>query len=462
MTCYKLSADIFILLLGAAVFLRRIGAFPLRNWDEAWYGEIIKNMASGRYGFLMPYWNGRFYFDHEPLYFWLSAPIVKVFGSGEWQVRVISAVSGVFATYLVFLIGKKLTGALVGIFSTLIFLTLGGVVIRFAHGNLDSLLTCLFLATFYFFIKGQEKFYFTILSGICLGLGILVKSWGIGLFPFFLILSYGLFIHGKFEIRRYLTIIVCAFCIAIPWYIWGLFTYGKQFENWFLFNPSEGRLASPLANFTWDYFIFAVRDVGLWAIVPVILISIKLRIPKIFLTKNYVWPFLFVSGIYIFFLNFLSDKSDWYLIPAYPLIALVLGFVSFKLFLLNKRAFGFLFIIVLLVQYFNLIRIENIYPDRSKVGAILGLRAQTTIPIEDEVILDDHDFTAFLYYSNQNHVYTFGENRKEGEWWILKSDEFSSFVNRNPITWIVTRNPDRFPMLTTVDKLEGYSFMRTY
>ncbi len=132
------------------IFFRRINVFPLRNWDEAWYAEIIKNMASGNYGYLMPYWNGRYYFDHSPLYFWLSAPFFKFFGPGEWQARIVSAVASVFVVIFIFLIGKRLVNTLTGFFSVLIFLTLGGVVMRFAHGNLDSFLVFFFLGSFYF------------------------------------------------------------------------------------------------------------------------------------------------------------------------------------------------------------------------------------------------------------------------------------------------------------------------
>ena len=97
-----MSAAILVLISSAVVFFSKIASFPLRNWDEAWYAEIIKNMASGKYGFLMPFWNGRYYFDHAPLYFWLSAPIFKIFGAGEWQARFVSATAAVFAAFLIF------------------------------------------------------------------------------------------------------------------------------------------------------------------------------------------------------------------------------------------------------------------------------------------------------------------------------------------------------------------------
>ena len=108
----------FIIILGSVLtFFRQIDVFPLRNWDEAWYAEIIKNMASGKYGFIMPYWNGKYYFDHAPLYFWLSSPFFKFFGPGEWQARIISALASVFVVFFIFLIGKKLVNTLTGFFS---------------------------------------------------------------------------------------------------------------------------------------------------------------------------------------------------------------------------------------------------------------------------------------------------------------------------------------------------------
>src|SRR3989304_4585429 len=99
-----MSAAILVLISSAVIFFSKISSFPLRNWDEAWYAEIIKNMASGKYGYLMPFWNGRYYFDNAPLYFWLSTPIFKIFGAGEWQARFISTTAAVIASLLIFLI----------------------------------------------------------------------------------------------------------------------------------------------------------------------------------------------------------------------------------------------------------------------------------------------------------------------------------------------------------------------
>ncbi|MEK7581678.1 MAG: glycosyltransferase family 39 protein [Patescibacteria group bacterium] len=457
-------AAILILVISTAAFFRRISAFPLRNWDEAWYAEIIKNMASGNYSLLIPFWNGRYYFDHAPLYFWLSTPIFRIFGDGEWQARFISVVFAVFATMFVFLIGKKLVDTKAGILSTLIFATIGGVVIRFAHGNLDSLLVCLFLASFYFYLEGERRNIYSYLAGITLGLGLLVKSWGVGIFPLFLIFSYSYFKHRRFP-KKTLVLIVVPAIFFLLWSVIGYWNFGQTFIKWYWFNPSENRLGNPIGNFSLEYFRFAIRDVGFWLIVPVLFLVVGFK-KKFKASEPFIASSTLVCFVYIFFLNFLSDKSDWYLIPIYPLIALILGIFLGKLMEGASRVILLLFGVLLVVGYFNVIRIENIYPDRSIVGASLGAVARELIPYDDEVVLDDHDFTSFLYYSNQNHIFTLQEDRKPNEWWIIKKEELVDFVAKNPRSWIVKNRDSRLPLVYAPDQIKkvwgNYEFIKLY
>lgn len=454
----NLILDFGILLLSVVIFFRRINVFPLRNWDEAWYAEIIKNMATGKFGYLMPFWNGRYYFDHEPLYFWLSTPFVKIFGPGEWQVRIVSAISAVLATYLVFLIGRKLVNPRAAITSALIFLTIGGVVIRFAHGNLDSLLACLFLATFYFYLKGQTKPYFNLIAGITFGLGMLVKSWGIGMSPMALILSFS-FLRKNMNFKRIASILFVGIAVILPWYIWGTLRFGSRFVEWYILNPTEGRLTTPFANFSLSYFSFAFFDIGFWLLLPFLAVLVQRKHLKD-LGRTLILPLSLIPIIYIVSLNFLSDKSDWYLIPAYSVLSLVLGIFAETLFKTKSMVLVFIFPVIFALQYLNVLRIENIYPDRSIVGAKLGVKARQIIPLEDEVVLDDHDFTSFLYYSNQNHIFTLQKDRKPREWWIIKNEEIFNFKKNNPKSWIITRDKNKFYGYKTVDKLGDFYFLK--
>lgn len=455
---------LIVTLVSLLTFFRRINVFPLRNWDEAWYAEASKNMASGRYGYLMQFWNGRYYFDHSPLYFWLSTPLIRLFGPGEWQARIVSAIAAVLCAVLVFMIGRKLVNEWVGFFSVLIFLTLGGVVMRFAHGNLDSLLTFLSLAAFYCYLKSEDGQIFSIFSGLFLGFGILVKSWGMGLFPLYLIFIYSLFTKRRLP-RQLPLILAFAFLIFSWWYLLGTWKFGMEFVKWFALNPAENRLKTPVDNFSLDYFKFAMRDIGFWFIFPFIYLASIVK-KKSTVEVNFIAAFLFVSLTYVSFLNFLGDKSGWYLIPAYPLLAIVLGYFIERLLCKNWRKIGIVLLLVLVFQFWNVVRVENIYPDRSRVGAELGVMAREIIPLGDEVILDDHDFTAFLYYSWQTAIHTIQNDGKAGEWWILREDELGNFLEKHPKTWIVTRRFDSLPLKsdngTIVDSLNGYAFVRLY
>ena len=415
----------------------------LRNWDEAWYAEIIRNMSEGL-GYLVPFWNGQYYFDKPPLYFWLTLPIIKLFGVGEWQVRFVSIVATILAAFLVYLIGKKLLGKSVGILSLLVFMTLGQAAVRFLHGNLDALLVCFFLLTFYFYLLSEKKSIFSIMTGISLGLGFLVKGWFVGLFPLLLIFSYSIFTEKKLP-KNIFLILIFALISSGWWYVLGILKFGKQFSDWYLFNPGGGLLGKPLDSFSLNYFVDLIRDIGFWWIL-IIMGVFKLR-KLVQKEKLILVSFLLPVAVFIFSLNFLSEKLGWYNLPTYPIVAIIVGFFGSRLFQVSGKL-AIIVCILLVAQIYWVVRVENIYPDRSKIGADLGKYARDIVPKDDMLILDDHDFTSFLYYSNHKMVYVLQKgDGKPGEWWILDYGDLEKFLRDNPRTWIVTpdlKNLDRY------------------
>ncbi|HSX19121.1 MAG TPA: glycosyltransferase family 39 protein [Candidatus Saccharimonadales bacterium] len=460
-----------VIIASIFVFFRNISTYPLTNWDEAWYGEIIKNMASGSYQHLMPFWNGSYFFDHSPLYFWLTTIIVKIFGLGEWQVRLISAISATIATVLVFLIGKRLKDQNLGAICALIFLTIGQVVPRFSHGNLDAFLICLFLASFYAYLISEETRLIlvtrinlaSVLCGISIGLGILVKSWGTGLFPIALIFIYAFFKNRKLP-KNSLLIIASALVTFGWWYVWGTLTWGKTFINWYILNPSENGLGSPIQSFSPFYLKTAARDVCLWflPLASGIVLSVKKTKLKI---DPIIASFTLMSVIYIFALNFLYNKSDWYNLPAYPFVAVTIGYFTYAIFKIWPKITLFALIVIAAIQIWNVNRIENIYPDRSKVGADLGKKAKQVIPKGSTVILDDHDLTSFLFYSDQTAIFTIEEGKKDNfsQWWKISHDNLADFTKTHQNVWIVTKNPKQLNLKENyqqIDYINQYYFLK--
>src|SRR3989344_6965946 len=375
---------ILVAVISSLIFFVNINSFPLRNWDEAWYAEIIKNMATGTHSFLVPYWNGQYYFDKPPLYFWLSLPFFKLFGPGEWQARIVSALSAVSASLLVYLIAKKLFGQRAGIFSTLAFLTLGQVVVRFAHGNLDALLTSLILASFYFYTNCEKNKRFALLSGIAIGLAILTKGWLPAMYSFLLIFAYSTVTQKK-PLKNLALLIFGTFVSSFWYFLAGFIKFGKQFTDWYIFAPDAGLARSPFSSFSLSYFKDLVRDIGAWWITIAIAALSKIKTKKN--ESLIITAFTISTVLFILPLNFLSEKLGWYNLPAYSFIAIVIGLLTSKLYEKSPKLTSTIIIFVFFAQAFNVVRVENIYPDRSKIGADLGRIAKDLIPLNEKIVL---------------------------------------------------------------------------
>ena len=412
----------------------------LRNWDEAWYAEIIKNMVMKDYGWLMPWWNGRYYFDHPPLYFWLSGVVVKLFGLGEWQVRIVAILAGLGVVWLTYLVGKKLFNRRAGILASLVLVSLGQVGVRFSHGNLDSLMIFFFLLTFYLWLKDKW-----VLAGISLGLGFLVKGWLLGMFPVALILIYG----HKLSVKKLAGLMAIAVGVFLMWVIPAGIKFGKPMIDRYLWQADAGRLSRPTAMWSLKFFEYVMRDLGLWIIPGLLMVTKK---------RRRVLPFLVTSFGFILGLSFLDEKSDWYLLPAYPLLALSVGQVA-------SRWKGVILTGLVLAGLINAYRVEMMYPDRSAVGATLGRYAKNIIPRGETVILDDHDFTAWLFYADVGMVYVPFDSAqgKPGEWWTLKYEEIPDLVQeKGQVWWITPQTAREWPGVSSVkvSEYQGYSFWR--
>lgn len=463
----EILSRVFILVVSIVVFFRNIDRFPLSNWDEAWYAEITRNMASGEYSFLVPFWNGEYYFDKPPLYFWLSLPFFRIFGPGEWQTRIISALASVLATFLVYLIAKRMFTRRIAIMSAIVFLTLGQVVVRFAHGNLDALAVCLILATVYFYLV-FPKFWFIrrkalLIPGIILALTYLAKGWILGLVPIvaaFLFERLTLSGNHKQSFsanKKIISLVTFSMLAASPYYVLGYLTFGQEFVRWYLFNPTASSFS--FGSFSGQFFGNLIRDVGFWFVPVGLGLVMAAKVAGEYKTNLFV---LFgTSLVFLLGISFLRSKLGWYALPAYPFVAILIAYFVDRIF---KKGFALVLLLLAVtvaLQVYNVNRIENLHPDRSQVGAILGKKAAEIVPAEDMLILDDRDLPAFLFYSEHKKVFVVSEgNAWDWEWWIFKYEDLPELAATGTGAWVVTRNSDLVSNADEVAEVEGYKFLR--
>ena len=124
-------AEALVLVLGALVFLPRLGSMGL--WDpwETHYGEVAREMIV-RDDYLYPHWESAYFFSKPPLAMWLmaggmllfgaeSAPIGQALGAWtEWGVRLPFALLAIGTVWAVYRLGTQLRDRATGLLAALV------------------------------------------------------------------------------------------------------------------------------------------------------------------------------------------------------------------------------------------------------------------------------------------------------------------------------------------------------
>ena len=84
-----------VIIVVAAIFLfYRLGVPPLKNWDEAIYAQVAKEITQSG-DLLTLHWQHADWLEKPPLTFWIMAALFRVFGISEFSARAVSALAGV-------------------------------------------------------------------------------------------------------------------------------------------------------------------------------------------------------------------------------------------------------------------------------------------------------------------------------------------------------------------------------
>ena len=95
-----------IALLGAILFIPFLGHVHLFDWDEINFAESAREMlVTNNYRQVQvnfqPFW------EKPPLFIWLQAASMNIFGVNEFAARLPNAIIGIFTLFIIFYIGRK-------------------------------------------------------------------------------------------------------------------------------------------------------------------------------------------------------------------------------------------------------------------------------------------------------------------------------------------------------------------
>jgi len=155
--------------------------------DESIHTRVVQEMTFENGSFLKPVFFNDLYLNKPPLQFWLSTPIVKLFGDENENYRIVPIIAGIGTCIVLLLFSIAFFGSIFpGLFC--ILLALGGKQVIFDHGmrvaTMDSLLLFLTTSALFSIWKAlqTEKKTWILATGLLIGLACFTK-WVAGLLP---------------------------------------------------------------------------------------------------------------------------------------------------------------------------------------------------------------------------------------------------------------------------------------
>jgi 4-amino-4-deoxy-L-arabinose transferase-like glycosyltransferase len=103
----KLPSELIIIIVGSLLFIPFLGATHLFDWDEINFAEASREMLVTQ-NYAIPQINFEPFWEKPPLFFWLQALSMKIFGINEFAARFPNAVCGILTLLLLYRLGKRL------------------------------------------------------------------------------------------------------------------------------------------------------------------------------------------------------------------------------------------------------------------------------------------------------------------------------------------------------------------
>ena len=164
----------------AAILIPYIGVVHLFDWDEINFAESAREMlVTGNY--LDVQINYETFLEKPPLFFWIQALSMKVFGVNEFAARFPNAIIGVITLLILFRIGNKLYDKRTGVIWALIYSSSFFPFFYFKSGIIDPLFNLfIFLGIYQFFLFASDQYsknlLHVFLSALFIGLATLTKG----------------------------------------------------------------------------------------------------------------------------------------------------------------------------------------------------------------------------------------------------------------------------------------------
>jgi 4-amino-4-deoxy-L-arabinose transferase-like glycosyltransferase len=320
-------ASIFLVLLACSYvfFFLHLGSYSLKEPDEGRYAEIPREMVE-QGDYLVPHLNYVRYFEKPPLLYWVTAASYKLLGVGEWSFRIPNALMALFCVLATYAFAVRRFGRKVAFVSSLILMSSFGFFAMARVVTTDMLFAFLLFASllsFYQFYLEKRRLFLHLFSA-SLALAVLAKG-PVALILLAVTILVFLFFEKRLSFLRELVSpigLLLFIVIAAPWFIVMSIREKEFFDFFFVdqhilrFLTSKHKRSGPL------YYFIPVLFGGLFPWSFFIPRAIARYWRKSELRLFFIW-----SCVVFIFFSVSGSKLPPYILPIYPALAILLGYL---------------------------------------------------------------------------------------------------------------------------------------
>ena len=329
-----------VLVTAMFLYFAGIGSYPLLDPDEGRYAEIPREMLESG-DFITPQLNYVKYFEKPPLFYWITAGSMALFGQKEWAVRLVPAVAGLLTLLLIMGLGKRFFDARTGVMAAWIYLTSVIPTVLARLPIIDGVFSLILTATWGTWWLGykvetkRSKRIWYCTAWACLGLAVMTK--GIAA-----IALTGLIVGGFIICRRdwyallsfaWVPGLLIFAVIVVPWH-WAVSAENPGFFHFYIVVQHFARLVSQEHAKPFWFFI-AIFPFGMLLWVAFFFPAVAKSFRKAFEVirsprtgrgegEGILFLVIWVLGVIGLF-SVSSCKLIPYILPAYPAMALLMA-----------------------------------------------------------------------------------------------------------------------------------------
>jgi 4-amino-4-deoxy-L-arabinose transferase-like glycosyltransferase len=398
------------------VLFYRLGDPALKNWDEAIYAEVAKEVVQSG-DWLTLRWQYAHWFEKPPLTFWIMAGLFGLFGIDEFWARAVSALAGVGVVAVIYGIGRLQRGPVCGLIAALILLTTFQFVQMSRLVNTDVLLLLFTYLAIYGYMRereGDHRWWYLI--SVSCALGFMVKSFA-GLFApaaIAVALIVDRQVNETLKTNHFWFSTLTGLAIIVPWHAAMLYLHGSAFVDEYFHYHVWSRTVTAIEGHSGPYW-FYLNEIWLkmhpwWSIAPLALgfhvWQIKRGVSSVVLLALIVLVFGFYTLAY--------TKSTSYILPVYPALALLVSDLLTRL--CERRRWEIRVVVILLCACFAYlgagkiksyyVRIEEIDESVKELARLAGTQSFPQLIVYSRS--GQFDSQSALFYSNKRVVQATG------------------------------------------------------